>query len=91
MPPTPRKRKGAVTQSGKTIKTSVVVGADLFSRWAAASALKGISRNAYLAEALENATKSIVLFDRARKHDPVDSTDRLDVVPTVDFADENAA
>ncbi len=73
-----RKRKAATPQSGRTVKASVLVGVELYSRWSAAAALRGVNRSAFAIEALTEATKGIVLFDRANRPDQGKIRDRHD-------------
>jgi hypothetical protein len=47
------------------VKASILVDADLHIRWGAAASLRGMERGAYAVEVLREATKGIVLFDRA--------------------------
>jgi len=68
-----RRRKPAVASQGRSIKTSLTLDADLHVRLAAASAMRGMSANAFVQEVLTEALKSIVVFDRRKGSDGVDS------------------
>jgi hypothetical protein len=72
----PRKRKTAVPHSGKTVKTSVILDVEDHTRVSAAAGLRGMTMNAFIVEALQFATKSIVLFDRSKKADRGKPDDR---------------
>lgn len=76
----PRKRKTAVPQVQRTVKTSLTVDADLHVRWSAAAAMRGMSNNALAVEILAEALRSIVVFDRAKSPGDVNPSDEVDRV-----------
>jgi hypothetical protein len=89
--PSSRKRKSAVPQPGRTVKTSVLLDGEFHARLSAASALAGRDKNAYIVEAIRFATKSIVLFDRSKVADRVDKSDRPVLAVQESESDEEAA
>jgi hypothetical protein len=62
----PRRRKPAAPPSRRQVKASVLVDAELSARWAAAAALRGQTRNAFAIDALTEALRGIVVFDRRK-------------------------
>jgi hypothetical protein len=67
--PAPRKRKAAVPQNERTVKTSMILGVDLYTRLAAAAAMQGKTQNAIVVEILTDALGGIVVFDRRKAAD----------------------
>lgn len=74
--PAPRKRKPAVPQVERTVKTSLVLGVELHTKLAAAAAMRGLDKNAVVVEALTEALGGIVVFDRRKAVDRVKAEDR---------------
>lgn len=74
--PAPRKRKAAAPQGERTVKTSLVLGAELHTKIAAAAAMQGVDRNALLVEIITEALGGIVVFDRRKGVDRVKAMDR---------------
>jgi hypothetical protein len=89
--PNPRKRKSAAPQSGRTVKTSVLLDGELHARLSAAAAMAGMDKNAYIVEAIRVATRSIVLFDRSKQPDRVKPDDRPDSATKISSNAEEAA
>lgn len=71
------RRKPAVASPGRTVKTSLILDADLHIRLAAASAMKGVSANAFVCEVLTEALRSIVVFDRRKNSDEAESAHQV--------------
>jgi hypothetical protein len=59
-----RKSKGADAEPSGTVKTSLVIGRDLHSRWQAAASLTGMTANALAVEALTAAVRWVVIHDK---------------------------
>ena len=89
--PSPRQRKPAVPPTGRTVKTSVSVRAELHARWAAAAALSGMDRNAFAVMAITEAVKGIHIMDRRKNAGPVGSIDRQGQALGISSDEEEAA
>jgi hypothetical protein len=89
--PSPRPRKPAIPPTGRTVKTSVSVRAELHARWAAAAALSGMDRNAFAVMAITEAVKGIHIMDRRKTAGPVGSIDRRAEGLQISSDDEEAA
>lgn len=74
----PRVRKAAPTPSRRTVKSSLLVDAELHARWSAAASLRGTSNNAFAVEALTEALKGLVIIDRRKSAGRAESSDELD-------------
>ena len=66
-----RRGKGANAPVSDDVKTSLTLSRKLHSRWQAAASLTGMSANALAVEALDAATKWIVIHDKRKPVDPV--------------------
>lgn len=76
--------------AGRPIKTSLTVAPDLYARWHAAAALRGIDKNAFLCEALKEACRHVVVIDRSRKA-PADPAGPGDLSARVTSARDDGA
>lgn len=76
--PTPRSRKSAVPQEGRSVKASIQVDARTHALWAAAAALRGMDRSAFAVEAIKEACRGLVIVDRRKHSGSVKINDRLD-------------
>jgi predicted exporter len=76
--PTPRKRKHAGPPSGRIVKASVSVDVALHARWCAAASLSGVDRNAFAVEALKRALEGIIVVDRRKTSDRINTDYRRD-------------
>jgi hypothetical protein len=74
--PAPRRRKSAVTVIRTPVKSSIVVSREIHCRWQAAASLRGMTANAFAVEALTRALHGIVVIDRSKMPDHVETTDR---------------
>lgn len=91
MTPAPRRRKSAVTQEARTVKTTVVIDADTHVRWAAAAAMANMDRSAWAAAVIREACRGIVVMDRRKTSDRSEGKDRQSVEGPLDSDAENAA
>src|SRR3954453_6420754 len=89
--PSPRQRKPAIPPTGRIVKASVSVRAELHARWAAAAALSGMDRNAFAVAAITEAVKGIHIMDRRKSSGPVGSIDRQGPALGISSDDEEAA
>jgi hypothetical protein len=64
--PAQRRRKSADAAVSASVKSSIVVGRDLHTRWHAAASMRGMTANALAVEALTEAVRGIVVIDRNR-------------------------
>lgn len=69
----PRKRRTAATQPRKTVKASIVLDVQTHARLAAAAALRGMDRSALAAEFITEGLKGLVIVNRGKFADNVDS------------------
>jgi hypothetical protein len=74
--PAPRRRRSAAPPVSNTVKASLIVSRDLHSRWHAAACLRGVTANAIAVEALTEALRGIIVVDRRKTADPVETEDR---------------
>lgn len=91
MTPAPRRRKSAVTQEARTVKTTVVIDADTHVRWAAAAAMANMDRSAWAAAVIREAVRGIVVMDRRKTSDRSDTKDRPSLESPLDSDDGIAA
>lgn len=89
--PTPRKRKAAAPLVERTVKTSIVIGAELHTKLAAAAAMRGVPANAIVVEALTDALGGIVVFDRRKGVDRGKVDDRPSPGLAVSESEDEAA
>src|SRR4051794_5103640 len=89
--PNPRKRKAAVPQTERTLKTSLVMGAQLHLQLSAAASMAGKDRNALAVEILTDALRGIIVVDRRRSTDRSTGKDRLTLAPDVENSEPEAA
>lgn len=89
--PVPRKRKSAVTQNERTVKTSLVIGVSLHVQLSAAAAMRGMTNNALVTEVLTEALRGIVVMDRRKNSGRSESIDRQSLESPLDSDDEIAA
>jgi hypothetical protein len=71
---TPHSRKPADKQASRTVKASVCLDVATNARLAAAAALEGIDKSTYMNRVITESLKGIVVFDRRRGADQVDSS-----------------
>ncbi len=69
---TPRSRKPADQQAGRTVKASVVLDVGTNARLAAAAALEGIDKSTYMARCITESLKGVVVIDRRKSADGAD-------------------
>ena len=62
-----RKKKTSNTQTERTVKTSLTLGADLHVKLQASAAMRGMPSNAIVVEVLTAALSSIIVFDRSKR------------------------
>lgn len=60
----------------RTVKASLILDVELHARWRAAANLRNMPANAIAVEALTEALKGVVLFDRAKKPERSKDNDR---------------
>jgi hypothetical protein len=89
--PVPRKRKTAVPQAERTVKTSIVMGASLHLQLAAAAAIAGKDRNALAVEILTEALRGLVVVDRRKTADRSVGKDRPALATDVNLDEQEAA
>lgn len=60
-------RRSASTQTPRTVKTSVILDVESHAKLAALAALRGVAMTTIMADAIGDAVKSMVVFDRAAR------------------------
>jgi hypothetical protein len=88
---TPRKRKAAAPPTERTVKTSLVMGAQLHLQLSAAASLAGKDRNALAIEILTDALRGLIVVDRRKTTGHPGLKDRLTLAPEVDDSEPEAA
>lgn len=71
-----RKRKAASTQVRNLVRASILVDVETHAKWSAAASLRRMDRSTFAVNAIAEACRSIVLFDRANGPDQGKSRDR---------------
>jgi hypothetical protein len=69
-----RSRKPADLQASRSVKCSVLLDVGTNARLAAAAALEGLDKSAWMSRAITEALKGIVVFDRRKSADGADSS-----------------
>ena len=88
--PNPRKRKAAVPQTERTVKTSLVMGAELHLQLSAAASMAG-DCNALAVEILTDALRGIIVVDRRKTAGRSGVSDRPELESSVNPDGEKAA
>jgi hypothetical protein len=66
-------RRSTATQAQRTVKTSVLLDAEVHVKLAALAAMRGVPMTTIMADAIADVVSSMVVFDRAKTPKPVDS------------------
>jgi hypothetical protein len=74
--PAPRKRRAAAPLSGRSVKTSLILSAELHTKLAAAAAIAGIDKNSLVVECLAEHLRGIVIHDRRKAAGRTDHSHR---------------
>jgi hypothetical protein len=74
--PAPRKRRAAAPLSGRSVKTSLILSAELHTKLAAAAAIAGIDKNSLVVECLAEHLRGIVIHDRRKTAGRTDHSHR---------------
>jgi hypothetical protein len=73
------------------VSASVTVDAALHARWSAAASLAGLDRNGFAVDALKRALEGIIVADRRRSSDPVNTDERPGQGSRIRFDEMEAA
>src|SRR4051812_35772037 len=71
---TPRRRKVADASKQETVKCTVLLRVEVHARLAAAAALRKCDRSTFAAECIENGLKGLIVIDKRKPSNHVDSS-----------------
>lgn len=74
----PRKRRSPSTQAPRSVRTSVPLDVSTHVKLSALAAMRGMPAGALAAEFVREGVRSIVVIDKRRSADPVDSDSQVD-------------
>jgi hypothetical protein len=89
--PGARKRKAAVPQVERTVKTSLILAAGLHTKLAAAAAMRGVDRNALVVEILTEALRGVIIHGWEKFPGRFTDSDRPNGGGVVSLDDEDEA
>lgn len=81
-----RRKKSTSAPKRNLVRASILIDVELHARWSACAALRRVDRSAFAVDALTEACRSLVLFDRASQSDQAKGKDRLAMTESVSSA-----